>query len=427
MAAAAPKRETRNRVPQEKIEAPTEARGMVAALHDAVTGRRGFAFFLTLVMAVYWLLRVLYPDAPSNADMHEQLWMSADWRLGYGSGANPPLFTWLVKLVDTVLGSTIASIEVVRFALLWLFCFLSAHTVRGMTGDSRLAALAGLAPLAVFAVGWEVLFRHSNTILLIVSVAMTLAALQRLDRRDDWGGYLIFAAATAFGFYGKYNYALVWVGFLGAALMDGRLRPRLLNRRMAAALLLVLLLLSPLLYWVAGHLDGILGHGRLRLAPRQTYPGLPGRVSALVDLSVHSVGLMLPLFAFLVALCPRAFWRARDDGDAGRARWRRLLERYLLIVVALLVAAIFLLGLAGFEDRYIHVLLPVVPLAFVRLASAGFAGRRRHWLAAAQVGVVLLVMAGAAYRSATYAERHAAACPAALPAVARDSVGLTAS
>jgi hypothetical protein len=391
---------------------------MIAALHDAVTGRRGFPLFLTLVIIAFWLLRVLYPDGPSNDDVKEQLWMSVDWRLGYGSGANPPLFTWLVKIVDVVLGATIVSVEVVRFILLWLFCFLSAHVIRVMTADARLAALAGLAPFAVYAVGWEALFRHSNTMLLIVSIPLTLAAMLRLDRRDDWGAYLILAAVTAFGFYSKYNYAIVWLGFWAAALMDDRLRARLLDWRMIVMLLAVLLLLSPLLDWVAGHLGGMLAHGRLRLDLQPTYHAVPVPVSALADLAVQGAGLIAPLFAVLLVLCPRAFWRMSHADDVDRVRWHRLLMRYLLIVLALLVAGVFVLGMRRFELRYVYVLLPIVPLAFLRLARAGFGGLRRQWLAAALVVVTLLVIGGATLRCVTYGARKASA--AAAPLVVHD-------
>ncbi len=386
---------------------------MIAALHDAVTGRRGFPIVLTLIILAYWLLRVLYPDTPSNDDVKEQLWMMVDWRLGYGSGANPPLFTWLVMVVDGVVRAAVPSVEIVRFVVFWLFCYMSAYVIRVMTGDDRLSALAGLAPLAVYAVGWEAVFRHSNTMLLILSIPLTLTALLRLDRRDDWGAYLIIAAVTAFGFYSKYNYAIVCAGFWGAALMDTRLRARMLDRRMIVALLAVLLLLAPLLHWIAGHYSGMLAHGRLRIDLQPTYRAVPVPVSALADLAVQGAGLVAPLFVILAVLCPRAFWRVRDAGDIDRARWRRLLGRYLLIVLALLVAGIFILGMRRFQLRYVYVLLPVLPWAFLRLAAAGFGVVRRRQLAAALVAVILLAMTVATLRCVTFAARKASAAAAA--------------
>jgi hypothetical protein len=188
---------------------------------------------------------------------------------------------------------------------------------------------------------------------------------------------------------------------------------------MIAALLLVLLLASPLLHWVAGHLDGMLGHGRMRLAERPAYPALPGWLSALADLVAHTAGLVVPLFLILLPLCPRAFGRFAGDGDVDRLRWCRLIRRYLLIVFVALMGAILALGSTRFQARYVYVLVPVLPLAFLRLAAAGFGGRRRQWLALALVVVILLVIAGAIFRGVTYKAHHPAAAPAAAGATGR--------
>lgn len=381
----------------------------VSRFLDAIASMRGFTVFLSLAVIGFGLIRLSFPDGPSNDDVKEQIWMAVDWRLGYGSGANPPLFTWLVRSVDGAVGKVVVSTEIVRFALLWLFCFVSARVVSLMTGDERLAALAGLAPFAVYAVGWEALFRHSNTMLLIVSIPLTLLALMQLDRRAGWPAYFLFGAVTAFGFYSKYNYGIVWIGFVAAALMDERLRRRLMDRRTLAALLFAALLLSPLAHWISGHLDGMLSHGRSRISEAPEHPGLPVALSALLDLFVSAAGLLVPLFVVLAALCPRAFWHVRDAGNTDLARWRRFLTRYLIIAVGMLVAGIFVLGTTRFQTRYVYILLPVLPWIFLRLAAVGFGGTRRRWLAAALVLLIVFVMAGAVARGITYKSRKSAA------------------
>jgi hypothetical protein len=128
---------------------------------------------------------------------------------------------------------------------------------------------------------------------------------------------------------------------------------------------------------------------------------------------VQAAGLVAPLFVILLVLCPGAFWRVRDAGDLERARWRRLLARYLLIILALLVAGIFILGMRRFQLRYVYVLLPVLPWAFLRLAAAGFGGLRRQQLAAALVAVILFAMTVATLRCVTYTARKTSTAAAA--------------
>lgn len=382
---------------------------MIASLHDIVTDRRGFPVFLTVILAVYCALRLTFPDAPSNADVVEQVKMMSAWRLGYGSGANPPLFTWLAILVDKALAAPALAVELVRFAMLWLFCLFTAGTVRAMTDDARLGALAGLSAFAIYAVGWEALFRNTNTMMLIASIPMTLGALVRLDRGRDAGAYLAVAAATAFGFYSKYTYAVVWVGFFGAALFDARLRARLLDRRMLLAMIVVVLLLSPLFYWAAEHFDAMMNHGRRRFYTPPHYPQLGVYVSAMVDIAVAAAGLLVPLLPILLLVFPRLLVRVTDAGDFQRRRWRRLLRRYLAITIVSMIAGILAFRVTHFQTRYIYVLLPILPLAFLRVASAGSRTRPRQWLAAILVLMAISVAAGMTYRGVTYADRKARA------------------
>ncbi len=355
---------------------------VIAGLYDAITDRRGFPGFLFGLIALLGVFRVLYPDAPSNGDLQEQLRLMADWRLVYGAGANPPLFTWLAKLANAVLGHPAAAVEMVRFGLLSLFCVLTAQTVRVMMDDARLAALAGLSAFAIYAVGWEMQFRYTNTMLLIASIPATLLVLLRLDRDTGPVAYAEFAVVTAFGFYGSHSYDIVWIAFVGAALMDQRLRGRLLHRRMVPAALLALLLLSPLIYWFATHSGIPADLDRLRIVPLAYGSAIVPPVSALSDLAWAMAGLLAPLVPILLLLWPRAFGRVKDAGDADRTRHRALLRRYLLIAAAFLIAGIVMFGVERTPQRYLYVLLPILPLIYLRLAAAGFVTPRRAWFAA---------------------------------------------
>jgi hypothetical protein len=78
-------------------------------------------------------------------------------------------------------------------------------------------------------------------------------------------------------------------------------------------------------------------------------------------------------------------------------------------VVGALVAIVFFLGAGEFPLRYIYVFLPLIPLAFLNLAGAGVNRHSRRWLTTIIVGLIVVVMAGTAYRGVTYAsQKHKA-------------------
>jgi len=372
---------------------------LIASLYAAVTDRRGFPAFLIILIAILCVLRVIYADTPPNGDLKDQLKLMAEWRLAYG--ANPPLFTWLAKLPDGALGHAVAAVELVRFSMLWLFCLLTAHTVKAMTDDGRLAALAGLSAFAIYAVGWETLFRYTDTLVLIASIPMTLAVLLRLDRDNGPASYGLLAVVSAVGFYGNHAYDIVWTAFVGAALMDERLRGRLLHRRVVPGALLALLLLSPLIYWLATAADMANGLEKLRIVPLAYAPGIVPPASALADLAWAIGGMLVPLVPILILLWPRAFGRVKDAGDADRTRYRALLRRYLLIASALLVAGILMFGVERTPQRYLYVLLPYLPLVYLRLAAAGFVTPRRAWFAAILAVLAVSSVVGVFVRGVT--------------------------
>ncbi len=371
---------------------------MTATLYAAVTDRRGFPAFLTGLVVILCVLRVIFHDSPPNDDLKDQLKLMAEWRLVYGAGANPPLFTWLAKLASGALGHPVAAVELVRFAMLWLFCLLTAHTVRAMTGDGRLAALAGLSAFAIYAVGWEALFRYTNTMMLIASIPMMLAALLRLDRDNGPASYVLFALVSAFGFYSKHAYDVVWIAFVCAALMDARLRGRLLHRRIVPAVLLALLLLSPLIYWLAAAVDMTSDLEKLRIVPLAYAPAVVPPLSVVSALAWALVGLLVPLVPILLLLWPRAFGRVKDAGDSDRTRHRALLRRYLLIAAAFLLVDVLMFGMDRDPQRQLYILLPVLPLIYLRLAAAGFVTPRRAWFAAMLVILALAAAVGVAVR-----------------------------
>jgi hypothetical protein len=375
---------------------------MLAAIHDFVTARRGFYTLVTAVLATLWLLRSFLYDGPVNSDVPEQLDYIKSWRLSYVSGANPPLFTWVAKLAADVTGAPILAIEFVRFAAFWLFIVFSYQCARQVLEDERMAALAGLAPFAMYMVGWESIFRHTNTMMLMASVPLTHYALIRLDRRPVLSSYLFFGLVTAFGFLSKYNYAFVWTAFLAAAFADRRLRGRLLDARMLLAIGLALALMAPVLAWLVDHFAATMQHSSLRMKAPVHYPGLPVVVSAFADLGVATLGLLVPFLPIVALLAPGGFRRLGRKLAGEAARHHRFLAVYLSVLFLLMAGGIVAFEVTRVYERYLYVVVPYGLLVFLRIAAAAPNPRRRQWLALVLAAMALALVAGTIIRYVSY-------------------------
>jgi hypothetical protein len=319
-----------------------QARGV--AMYRLATTDRGFLVYLTLVMAALYALRVVFSDAPENIDVREQFAFVAAWTLGYGSGANPPLFTWLAKLGLAVIGKPIAAIELVRFAALWLGCVFTWRAARRLLADGRLAALAGFAAFSSVMLGWEAVFRYTNTTLVIMSVPFAFYALVRLDQRPVLSSYLLFGAAVGVGLLSKLNFAVFAVALAAGALADPGLRARLLDRRIVVSLGVAAVIVSPLLIWFATRSQNVLAHGqqRMTLPPSYEHLGVPVPVSLMLDVVVGVAGIGVPLLVVVALLAPLAFRPGWAVGTGDIARYQRCLAIHLAVLTGLIVAGLLI-------------------------------------------------------------------------------------
>ena len=333
---------------------------------------RGALVLWGALLLFLWLMRS-FVFVGAEADDSETLVHTQYWALGYDA-RNPPLFTWLVLLAQQVVGPVIASVVLVKFALLggaYWFLYLGA---RRALGDERLAALAALTPMAMYHVVWVTAFHLTHTSALAFSVALTFYALIRLERRGDWADYAVFGAAVGAGLLAKYNYPLFAAALLIAALGEKSLRPSVLNMRCLAALAGACAVAAPhyswLLDWTSSHGDAFAALLEKRFALDYAAEGYTSGLVGLIDAPLAAAHFLLPALVFLALLFPRACWSA-GRAPAPSERYRRLLGRTLLLLVVVAIAAVGLLGIPRLKIHYLFALLLFPVYFFARVQAAG--------------------------------------------------------
>jgi hypothetical protein len=376
------------------------------------TTDRGFILYLSLVMAA---LRVIFSDAPENIDLVEQLAFLDAWKLAYSSGANPPLFTWLAKFALAVLGERVAAIELVRFVALWLACVFTWFAARRILApastnpalgqeDVRLAALAGLAPFSSIMLGWEAIFRYSNTTLLIMSIAFAFYALVRLDQRPAISSYVLLGVAVGVGLMSKVNFAVFLVALAAAALSEPGLRARLIDRRIAATLTAAAVIVSPFVIWLVTRTEAVVAHGhqRMTLPPSYGYLGVPVPVSLLLDVVVGVAGIVVPLLFFVALFAPLAFRPGWAVATGSVERYQRCISVHLAAMLALVAGGLSVFEVTQLQVHYFFAFDLLVMLVMLRVAAANPAPKRFRWLGEIIAAMPLIVVAVALVRGLTY-------------------------
>lgn len=345
---------------------------------------------LWLGISLYLLLNAISQglmSATADQDQAEQLLLSQSWSLGYGP--QPPLYTWLVKLVFLITGPALwplLGLKVVLLSLLVAALLLIGHELH-FRRDQQLLVVCGLALIPQFI--WEAQRDLTHSVLATAVAACTLLQLLRLLKRPNWGNHALLGLAVAAGLLSKYNVAIFDAALLLTALSVPRCRQALLRPQLLLACATACLVLAPHLGWVLHHSDLALGG----LAKTRRPDALPG--SGLLSALGAGIAFLTPFWIAALAL----LWPERSRlgrADAELAPGAALLQRLPLAVVGVLLVTVLATGATRIKDRWYQTLLFMVPVSAASLVQPLPANRLR-WalrLGATAAGSAALLLPG---------------------------------
>jgi 4-amino-4-deoxy-L-arabinose transferase-like glycosyltransferase len=322
--------------------------------------------------------------------------------LGY-IGRQPPLYEWLLWLVQRFTGPTLLSFLILKYSLLaatFVFLYLVAKRV---FADPRWATLAALSPLMLYQIGWNV---HegggvTQTGVLMCAVAASTWAIMRLVERGTTGDYLLFGLIAGLGLISKYSFAGFLFVLLASALLQPALRARILNQRMFVGIGVGAAVTAPIVYWlITKHYD-LVDLYNSSIAPMAKTDWFQARAIGLGKAIYAPLAFLFPLDA-IVVFFPGVLhegWSAIRKGATLRAVDRDQLDWQLLLLRVTLGGFIVLLlgavatGATHYLERYMHPFFLLTPLWLLGLVEkSGNASRRLAILASVFVAVTLLVV-----------------------------------
>ncbi len=343
--------------------------------------------------ALLMVLRLVF-ILPGSQDDSEQL-IVAQYLAGGYTPSQPPLYTWMVIAAQTVVGPSVLSVVLVKYACQFAtFAFMYLGARRALE-DERLAALAAVSLVAVYYIGWETVFNFSHTPLWAAAMTATFHALMCVrDERSGWAyGYL--GLAIGVGMLSKYGYFLFLGGLAAACLVEPTIRRTLADRRMTLTLAATALVVLPHVVWLAsGAVDLVTTmQGRLTVDPEWSYWGGVG--NGLKEVAKAVVGFFFPLYLLLFVLFPDAWRRKLSEPHPVR----RLLSVAALAALAIVLVGIFGFGVTTFRTDYAIVFLPMVIYCFLRVEAVGTGARKLAPFALALSGLALVVVVGVPVRA----------------------------
>jgi 4-amino-4-deoxy-L-arabinose transferase-like glycosyltransferase len=327
-----------------------------------------FLFPLFVFLSAYVAVNVVFSTG-FHADEAEQILFSQSLDAGYE--AQPPLYSWLVRLSFAVFSPSFFAFAFLKALILgavFLGLYLSART---MLRDGPRATLTAFSIFLIPLFGWSAVGYLTHTILLAAACTGTVYALLRIHEAKTWGCYGLLGLMLGLGALTKYNYALFASALLLSALTIGSYRIRLLNWRMLAALAIAVALVLPHALYLVAHWAPITNLLRFK-AGAGTLTG-DGAAKAARDLVTNSLLILAPLGITGVLFFPQILRRrqaaaeqsttepilpTQEDRDRDNLC---LLERYFLILM-LLLGLVIVAGAKRFNDRWLQPFALVAPL-----------------------------------------------------------------
>jgi 4-amino-4-deoxy-L-arabinose transferase-like glycosyltransferase len=381
------------------------------------------------VLALYFLVQTLirtFLGAPPNLDEAEQFAI-AD-RFAFGYGPHPPLYQWLQTAAFGIFGVNYLAIALVKNALIfgtWSMLWALGFKI---TGDRRLAAIAGFGLIFSPNFSWESQIDHTHTVSnTFLAVLATYWMFCLLERRTPWL-YLALGVTFGLGLLAKYNFVIFLVAIVIAFASDRKGRSVVVSPWFALSLLVALATAcGHYLYIFDNPAAGTakiseLGLNRLSFIATRI-EGLQSFAAAI--LGVHGIWL------FIVALGFVDRWRAPREPANGiegdRQHAAILLVRLWLMLFLAFLGLVVIGGTTNFRDHWLQpeaAFFPLV-LAIVFARSIDATALRRLALAAAVLMVVIPIAVIANKRLFPGAQRDAAMPdPAAVAtAIGKDGAG----
>lgn len=339
-------------------------------IRDALSRRPAlFPLLILGYFALNVLVRLLLPHE-LELDEAQQSLLSQWFAMGYDT--QPPLYNWVQFLVVQLFGNSLASLTIFKNLLLAATYLLYYGAARAALGQREMAMVAALGLLAIPHIAWESQRDLTHSVAMNFSAALFLFGLMRTLRQPSAWSYALLGLSTGIGLISKYNFALL-VGTAGlAALADAQTRRRVFDWRILISAAVALVILLPHGLWLLDNLT--LGSERSLDKLREGGEmSVVGQVAAgLLSILEGFAGYAALATIIFVALYGKRIW-ARAPEQTMEAR---LIERMLVIFVALLIVMVLVLGATAFKERWLSPVLISLPLyAVLRLQAWGTSSR----------------------------------------------------
>lgn len=339
---------------------------------------RVVAGLLILYCAIHFGIRLaLSPNY--SLDEAEQVLFGESLQWGYRF-RHPPLITWLTWATMAATGGSRVGFFLMKYAIMaaGLVAYLAAARI--VIKDNVLAAVATLALLTTFTMGWMPHDDLMHTVLLAAMLAAFLWAAARVLTTGTATDYVLLGIVMGLGTLSKYVFVIMVAGFAVGVVLTPHFRRRIKVWSLVGALLLACAIAAPYAHWA-----WIGDNSLLVLTEDITKASGPafdpfGWLKGGARLAVALIVFCIPAI-LLFPVFYRPALREQEAADDTDRAWLRVYAITMILGAIMMLSAVFI-GTYAFKIRWMHqVAMPLFIWFFLRVRIAGVTDRANRTFA----------------------------------------------
>ena len=368
-------------------------------------------------LAIHFAVRMaMWPTL--GIDDAEQALFAQQFAWSYRDPA-PPLFTWLLLSLGTLLPIDIVAISLIRYALLAVVFVFTYLTARRLIVDPRLSALSVYSFAAIYVFAFYSHHDLTHTTALSAMLALAWYAFVRLCERLSLRRYLALGGIFGLGLLAKWNFVMFAAALPLACLLLPKYRSLVLTWKVVPAAIVcgAIVLPTALAALYLGPVD--------QETVGSVLVGEPG--SHFRNMAEGTGRLLLSVIAYPQPFLPLAviffglpLWRGlRSQGSGTTDSSRRLDVNLILVTIAislaLHLALVTILGARQFSERLMQPPLFILPILVFMLIERGPPSAHAATLYATALAVLVLGTLGARIVVYQLGADHCGTCRAMVP------------
>lgn len=322
-----------------------------------------------LFVLLYFVFQTLWVSFVSNGvgvDDAEQLANSSylDW--GYG-GSQPPLYTWITSLTTSLLGTSMLTLQLIKFSIL-ASLFISVFAGLRLLGFSQSVASAGMLGLFLIPqIGWESQRALTHSVAGTAACGWVFCAFAWHMRRPSVVSALILGVAMVAAILGKFNASVFVIVVLITGLTIPEYRKILSSRLSVFTFLAFIVSISPTALWMSRHLSNVLERAekfQIGVAANPLLDRVIGIESLFVAAFLFSI-LALSAAGIIALIHVKSRTQLQRALLPGEQFMRRIIAVGLLVVLV----GVVVVGMTNIKDRWLQPVLFLLPAAIACLFS----------------------------------------------------------